>query len=225
VCELNCTLDAGFCSLLSFVTPACDTANGQCIVCATNADCIANGFGDNYCIVDGGLGNSCAACLSSADCADAGSGAFCVANNCVACVQDGDCVGPADAGLAVGPYCENNSCVQCNADGQCLAKDAGTPYCSPLQFSCVACDSYTQCPPTAVGCNTEGNVCGGCLLNTDCPPGDGCQFGVNFSILSPYCARMCGLPGAPTDGGCVQCLQGSDCGDGGVCNLDAGTCL
>jgi hypothetical protein len=44
------------------------------------------------------------------------------------------------------------------------------------------------------------------------------------SNLNPYCTGICGLPEAPTDGGCVQCFQNTDCGDAGTCN-DAGSCL
>ncbi len=221
-CELDCTLDAGFCSILSPALPACDLANGQCIACTSDANCAGDIFA-SHCLIDGGLGNSCVACLTSGDCADAGSGPFCIKNNCVTCVQDSDCLPQVDAGTAAGPYCENNNCVACNADSQCAAKDAGTPYCSTQLYSCVACDSYSQCPPTAVGCNSIGNTCGGCIQNTDCPPGDGCQFGPNYSVANPYCTGMCGFPGAPADGGCVQCVLNSDCGDAGSC-LDGGVC-
>ncbi|MHB8418473.1 MAG: hypothetical protein ACYDCL_10385 [Myxococcales bacterium] len=231
---------AGFCAD-GGAGPICDLASGECVECEQDADC-ADAGGLPYC--DTGS-KTCVACLTPAECpvlipgcfmgacgscgnsSDCPPGQSCdpSSNTCLCagavpcgCTSAGDCKA---AGL--GNVCLDGgggpTCVGCLQDSDCTANDPG-PFC--LDGNCVQCESFSQCPATELGCDSTTNTCGTCTFNADCPPGDGCQM----DSMVPNCAGICGLAGAPTDGGCVQCAGDSDCGDAGIglCDLDSGVC-
>jgi hypothetical protein len=196
--------------------PYCDTGSKSCVACLTPADCPA--------LTPGCYLGACGACGTDADCSPgqtcdpSSNSCLCAGGNSCGCTSNQDCM---TAGQ--GNVCEDGgTCVGCLQDSDCTNPDAGGPFC--LSNSCVQCEVPSQCPPTAPGCDSSSNTCGTCSLNTDCPSGDGCQLN-SSTAPNPYCAGICGLKGAPTDGGCVQCAEDSDCGGSvGACNVDSGVC-
>jgi alpha-tubulin suppressor-like RCC1 family protein len=121
---------------------------------------------------------------------------------------------PLPVAPAYGSCVDNTDCVS----GQC---NAGACSCA---WSC----------PSGETCNTATGVCQQCSTSCDCP--GGCDAGVCTNHvcytqpdggLPGYCSTdsdcgtgRCNLEGYNGDaglGGCVGCLQNSDCGSGGYC--------
>ncbi len=141
--------------------PACDRNDGQCEECLVDEQCPAG----TLC----GTDEKChAACVSNADCKDAGKpvcdlgsrncvecltstdcGAaqpICDGNSCRVCVVNADCTNPTT------PVCKDkNDCVQCLADLDC--KVPTLPICKGEQ--CVQCDKDEHCPANTPKCDNQ----------------------------------------------------------------------
>ena len=123
--------------------------------------------------------------------------------------EDAADVGPdaVDAGLC-SPTCTDpevclaGDCVRCIGNEDC---GGDTPYC--VENECVACTSATvteDCDATAPACSAAG-ACIGC-------DGD-----------DALCTRFAGTPLCGDDGGCVTCVEASDCTSAAMARCDLGT--
>ncbi|MFT5429740.1 MAG: Cys-rich repeat protein [Myxococcota bacterium] len=143
-------IDAG----CAAVTPACDTTQcpAQCEQCASDADC-AEGVCDTG-------SNLCVTCRDNSFTVDAG----CAADRPIC----NETSGPT-------PYC-----VECRVDTDC-SEDA----CNSMTGDCAPCVDDTAigadrgCSVPLPFCNDSGQtpVCVACVVDTDCPPGVGCNAG------------------------------------------------
>jgi hypothetical protein len=173
---------------------ACNTSLDVCqFDCLTDAGDCGLGY---YCAY---YGACVAGCLDAGDCPT--STPFCTSNGvCVPCLFGGDagcdpdkvcraddtCVPDCrlDAGLCpldfTGPgfYCETDSglCLTgCQANSDCqLGRRCVIPF-PGVVGTCVDCLSAADCAAFA-GCN--GNSCGSCSQQSDCPAGLTCTYGL-----------------------------------------------
>ncbi len=95
MCGPSCLLPDGGTYCASGV---CQPSTGQCVPCLQDSDCGADG-GTPYCRTDIDAGTSCAQCLASSECGDAGP---CNSNffYCGTCAANSDC--PPEAATCVG---------------------------------------------------------------------------------------------------------------------------
>lgn len=166
----------------SAVSASTDPADGGASGCSVE-ECT----GGTQCDEDSGR---CVECLQDSDCS-AGSGGRCVAGACAGCQADSDCVAP-DA-----PHCDMAAerCVGCSEDAHCQGIEEGErslPVCDANAGRCVECigtnyaacgfadDGTTPlvCDSLAQSCSAEaegnGDLCGGCLSDAQCPSGARC---------------------------------------------------
>jgi hypothetical protein len=223
VCQQNsdCPVDAG--------TPYCNLdvggpAYGQCVACATSADC-----GGGVC--NPNLGFECDP--STQNCIDIGS---CAPLTCdlptgaCVCNKDSDCSGNAN-----GPFCNaaSGACVQCRTAADCGLASAGC-----FLGKCGYCGFDGDCPPNLgcefllpgigyCGCGIGYNGCGGnapgCWNGSNGPSGTcGCESNGECQLACGT-ASVCSTGDGNTTGICwFTCTSDAQC-DGG-CNLDAGVC-
>jgi hypothetical protein len=210
----------------------------------------------------GQKGTAPGACQVNGDCA---AGSACVAGECKtgACISDADCAdagevclhefcSPADGGTAAdagstGPCTLDSECgagALCIA-GECIAQDAGTGIgCStsadcPANESCVdaqctvtgggtgGCSSATDCANNATGTACVNGSCG-CTSPSDClSPSDSCVAGQCTGGGNTDAGT---IGGGGTGGGGIggTCTSDNDCvgnPTSPVCDTSAGQCV
>ena len=116
------------------------------------------------------------------------AGLHCADGHCYPCAVNADCTEP---GLG---QCDptRHRCVACLTTADC--SDGFS--CDPLANRCLrACQTKSDCPADAHGCDQRRNVCYQCDEDRECAK----------SALGPLCA---------SDGsGCVRCRTDADCSD------------
>ena len=193
-------------------TSQCDqtvgSANlGQCVVCVADANCPPVSPRCNTAV------NTCAQCLSGADCG--GNTPLCKGGLCKPCASDADCTG-----TPLTPACEvSGACGQCSSTNGTKCK-GGTAVCDFPTGTCVSCEFNTDCAGATPTCNTTTHTCRACLNNADCtgsPAGPACvTSGMKAGTCVPCKANAdCTNPDAPrcdtTANQCVACLISADC--------------
>jgi hypothetical protein len=148
-------------------------AGGEAEVCANCAN-------DKFCHLTQG----CLDCLEPSHCPDAGKPA-CVDGKCLECATAADCPTSGDV-----CYSDNKCGSACVDDGdcpdlcdtntgvcvQCLAtSDCSNQICHPTQQHCVECAADGDCPGDKPRCQLYDHKCHGCLVDTDCEPGEVCN--------------------------------------------------
>jgi Cys-rich repeat protein len=142
--------------------------NGDCVECATNAQCAAG-----QACVD----NVCGACTTDAQC---GTGQVCSSGVCVQCVTNAQCAAgqacvnnvcgacTTDAQCGTGQVCSSGVCVTAPTTGTCTTNADCTTQSQPICVSgqCAACTTNAQCGGTQVCCTT-GTKAGQCKNNTN----------------------------------------------------------
>ena len=219
MCVKGCT-DSSMCM---GDTPACDTVNMACAICANTAKSTDSDDGCTdlapICVNAGAVsqpaenqgGALCSPCVN--DSKDASSPATgCDRNKpicdvsrkeitCVECASDDHCSGAT-------PTCDvaTKTCVaECTGPGDCGDPDLPACLVSDEGGVCVQCVSDGDCPAATPACNTQTNTCAAtCSDDTQC------------GGLTPVCNTTTGL--------CVGCLDNSGCTNG-VCDTNGGTCV
>jgi hypothetical protein len=187
-------------SLCGASTPVCDSTDGACVACVTNADCSG---ATPVCNAN----HTCEPCDSDEDCS--GSTPACTTSGPLAgtCTQ----CSPTDTSLcgASAPVCDSTdgACVACITNADC---SGATPICNQNN-SCEPCDSDEDCSGSTPACTTSGPLAGTC---TQCSPTDTTLCGAS----APVCDS--------TDGACVACVTNADCTDSAapVCNQESHIC-
>jgi len=177
--------------------PHCDTSDGECYVCVTDAHCPAGVCDANICVE----------CIEDADCPTG----VCDEPNftCVGCTDDSEC--PADH------VCSDNLCYECIVDGDC----AGENVCAS-DNTCVECLDASNCPMGV--CDMNANICVDCILNADCPNAEVCYGNQCFECVEN---TDCPLGQLCSDNVCYECLTDTDCENspiGPVCS-SSNTCV
>lgn len=191
--------------------PHCDPASSACVACASNGQCTggqictptgaclagcasnANCAAGQRCFA-GPSGSWCGECQKNSDCASP-SQPFCVGGSCFGCATNSDCSGPT-------PVCNTatHGCVVClesqNAAGvNAACADSSKPAC--VGGACEACAPSSSdgssknpaCAAAAPYCNPSGDVCVGCIDNTQCKTGDYC--GSDSACHAPQLTSAC----------------------------------
>ena len=119
--------------------PACDRNDGKCEECLVDDHCPAG----TLC----GTDEKChAACVSNADCKDAGKPVCDLGSrNCVECLTNAECG-------AAQPVCDGKSCRVCATNADCT--NPMMPVCKDKN-SCVQCDKDTDCPVDKPKCDKQ----------------------------------------------------------------------
>lgn len=168
----------------------CEVESGTCVECLEDGDCAAGLLCKE---------SQCEGCSSHADCVTPeASRCDAEAERCAACLTDDDCADVVDsAGIALA-VCdpELSACVQCtgtNYEACGLDDDGVTP---------LLCNSQTRsCSKESLG---NGDLCGGCISDAQCPSGSRCVLEVFDEMELGYvCLPIEGDPevevGAITD--------------------------
>ncbi|MEZ4293474.1 MAG: DUF4215 domain-containing protein [Polyangiaceae bacterium] len=228
----------------------CDVASGECVECATSADCpegeTCNGgvCGDTCELgTDCATGlscdpqlNICVECVTNADCQN---GLSCIDSHCLpGCNEEADCSGDpcnetvgiciacvTDADCAGGQVCETaiGQCIQigCTKDTDCPVGQV----CDEPNHTCVQCVEDADCPTGQV-CDEPNHVCVECVEDTDCPSGQVCDEPNHVCVgctqdTDCEAGLVCDEPAAE----CVECTEDTDCEEGTVCDETVRECV
>jgi len=184
----------------------------------------------------------CATCTVGSDC---GIGYTCqpvgAEKHCLRdCGDDGDCPGGYvcyAAGLAKSCLPVSYNCVDCTFDSPCeegKCCDFNNGSCKACQEECYVCTYDYDCAAGLRCYKQIGHATGLCV--PECGETD-CEDTVNYScanngkgveICTPKtdgCKGCSGETPFPLDGGCVECRNNDDCGEGFTCNTADNTCI
>ncbi len=212
LCSATNTCVTG-CSQANPVCPVgqvCSVGQGQCVECATSADCKNPSRP-----VCSQAAQACVECLGNGDCHDPSKPLCDIASHtCATCLTDVQC--PA------GQVCKADACVPgCSPTHAC---PTGL-MCNPANSQCVECLSDTQC--TTVGltkCDLSKHTCEQCLPgpNDNCPTGQYCR---TDQVCEQGCKSNVDCPSGvcQADHSCSVCTKDEQCAAGNVCS--SGTCI
>ncbi len=244
--DYDCTVDRG-----AGAAPLCEVDAGACVQCATNADCLREGFtarGQSFCNA-----SSCSEeCNTDQDCAGNPLGSGCLTSiynyKFCGCGTDQDCVGSRQ-----GAHCDMNSSDAYYGSCLCLLASecpAGTA-CQMITSTAAECRSFCQADnecPSGFFCRSlrhlpialrPGNACAAPDTVCDSDNVVGRNREPDSGIVETWCypcvsASDCAAGqgcGADTGYSCGSCSQSSDCRSSetcvnGVCHAgcDAGAC-
>lgn len=132
----------------------CDVVLHRCFECGVDQDCATGSVCDKssrHCVVQCGDGVVTTSGSDDSDVCPTATTCNEPIERCVSCATNGDC-----ATSSQGKYCQLSmlSCVGCLTDANCAGS---TPYCDPVEFSCVACRDARDC--TSGACNPTSHQC------------------------------------------------------------------
>ena len=223
----------------------CDTAQGACVDCVRDADCLTAGTSciSNRCTRPVACTSSrmcpgqvcdtarmlCVDCVSDTDCAATET---CRASACVprpaGCGSDAECAAPT-------PRCNatTRACVACLRDSDCGAGRTctsanacvTTAVCSPGAAECV--DSVTQRVCNATGTGYTTTTCAGAAGATATCRAGACGFTCNPGMgdCDGNAANGCEINGLTDVNNCGGCGVRCSTGDGGAAACVAGRCV
>jgi len=151
----------------SGATSHCDTANGTCTGCASDADCL----GSLHCDAPSG---ECRDCVTDDHCGGPVPVCDPVSRQCSkACTSDADC---ATTGGPMKCDTQRGRCVDCTGNGQ------PCPFCELDTYSCVGCLVDTDCPAARPFCGPSYECTGECNADSDCTGGLFCHIGLHRCV-------------------------------------------
>lgn len=202
----------------------CSAETNTCAACVSDAEC-AKGFALQpiVCTADGACLE--VECASDDDCFD-GSSCDAQTHTCIECTRDEECADGISASLR--PVCEIEikTCVQCTGDEHCAS--GFLPACDVENNDCVECTRNEHCSSPRGVCRTSESRCVECLTHADCPAE---SPRCDDSGYCMYCESNaeCVLHGytACSLSRCVECTSNLDCTDPALpeCDTLIGQCL